>query len=312
MATIITTLKQGLQVLREEGPSTFIRKGSRFAYESTFRAYHSLTGATDRGENIYDRDWDTLVILDACRVDLMNDVRDDYPFIENVDTFTTLSSYSLGWMQRTFTDEYADEMRRTAYVTGNPFTQALFDGEEFLFLDEVWRYGWDDSVGSIPPRPITDRAISVAREHDPDRLIIHYMQPHVPFITNPELNFQRTSPDGWGEAASETIWDHVRSGAITHDEMWDGYLNNLRHVLDDVSVLLENIDAETVVLTADHGNAVGEYELYGHPRGIAIDALRVVPWIRTTASDTGSHTPEEYQTATTGDVQEKLRSLGYL
>ena len=312
MTNVITTFRQGVQVLRNEGPDALLRRGSRFAYESGFRTYHSLNGAVHRGENIYDRDWDVLVILDACRVDLMNDVADEYSFIETVDSFTSLSSYSLGWMQKTFTEAYAKEIEKTAYISGNPFTQKTFDGDELLHLDEVWRYGWDDLISSVPPRPITDRAISVARERKPDRLIIHYMQPHIPFITNSDLNFQETSPDGWGKETSETIWDHLRSGAITFEEMWDAYTDNLRVALDDVSILLRNIDADTIVLTADHGNAVGEYGLYGHPRGIAIDTLRVGPWVTTTASDTGEHQPADYQETTEGEVTDKLKALGYL
>lgn len=307
-----TTLKQGVQVLRQDGPLSLAKKGSMFAYESGFRAYHQATGAAQRGENVYNRDWDVLVILDACRVDLLDEVADEYDFLENRDTFHSLSSYSLGWMNRTFTPEYAEEMARTAHVSGNPFTQDALDASDFLELDEVWQYGWDDSVSSIPPRPVTDRAITAARTHQPDRLIVHYMQPHIPFITHPELCFQTTNPDEWGEVASETVWDRVRAGDVSYDQMWEAYLDNLRVALDDVELLLDNIDAETVAITADHGNAVGEYGLYGHPRGIALDCLRVVPWVTTTASDSGSHTPAEYdRTATNEDLDAKLEALGY-
>lgn len=52
------------------------------------------------------------------------------------------------------------------------------------------------------------------------------------------------------------------------------YLDDLRYVLDDVEILLENIAAEHVVLSADHGEAFGECGVYGHPIGFLHAAVR--------------------------------------
>jgi len=38
------------------------------------------------GTNIYERDWDALVVLDACRVDILREVADEYEFIDEVDS----------------------------------------------------------------------------------------------------------------------------------------------------------------------------------------------------------------------------------
>jgi len=54
-------------------------------------------------------------------------------------------------------------------------------------LDEVWTYAWDNELNTIPARPITDRAISTWRQEDVNKMIVHYMQPHVPFIDRPDL-----------------------------------------------------------------------------------------------------------------------------
>jgi hypothetical protein len=43
------------------------------------------------------------------------------------------------------------------------------------------------------------------------------------------------------------------------EEIWESYIENLRYVLDHVEVLLENVDAEEVAISADHGNAKGEW-----------------------------------------------------
>lgn len=39
---------------------------------------------------------------------------------------------------------------------------------------------------------MTDRAIPVAGNRDVDRLVVHYMQPHIPFLDYPELTCEMT------------------------------------------------------------------------------------------------------------------------
>lgn len=262
-----------------------------------------------RGTNVYEREWDTLVILDACRVDLLREVADEYPFVGDVDSLESVGSMSEEWMVKTFTDEHVDEVERTAYVTANVFSGRVLSADRFGELDEVWRYAWDDGLGIVPPRPVTDRAIAAARERDPERLVVHYMQPHHPFIADGTA--ERFEPDPFGREGEPTVVDALRKGRIPRDEFWAAYRENLRLVLDDVAVLLANHDAETVVLTADHGDALGEWGIYDHPAGCLHPVVKDVPWVETTASDTGAYEPEVEPSAETPAVSERLERLGY-
>ena len=63
-------------------------------------------------------------------------------------------------------------------------------------------------------------------------------------------------------------------------------------MLDDVEQLLDNIDADRVVISANHGEAFGEYGVYGRPIGALHPYVRNVPWAITTASGSGTYTPE--------------------
>lgn len=94
--------------------------------------------------------------------------------------------------------------------------------------------------------------------------------------------------------------------------MWEAYLATLRYVLDDVALLLENVDAERVVITADHGEAFGEWGFYGHTVGCPHPVVRRVPWVETTATDEETHesavTPE---VDAAFDRDQHLRDLGY-
>ena len=261
------------------------------------------------GIPIYRRDWDLLIIVDACRLDLMQEVAHSYEYISDVDTVRSLDSMTLLWMRKNFTPEWAEVMGETAYVCGNPFSRDALDANEFLELDEVWRYAWK-APGTVPPRAITDRTIEVARTRKPDRLIVHYMQPHCPFLSRPNLT-RGKQLDEFGNQAWRDVWQKLRDGDLTREEVWTGYRENLELVLDDISVLLQNVDAELAIISSDHGNSLGEWLVYGHPPNMPHDCLRVVPWIETSAVDRGTHEPTTYETEVSIDRDEQLAALGY-
>jgi hypothetical protein len=275
-----------------------------------YRGVWWLAYPIPRGTTIYERDWDVLLILDACRVDLMRSVADEYAFVgseDNVERVGSVGSMSKEWMAKTFTDEYADEVSETAYITANVFSEEMLDEDDFEALDEVWKYAWDADAGTVPPRPITDRVIRTARERDPERIIAHYVQPHHPF-----LSLDRFEAATFGPDSSDTVVDALRKGKIDRERYWSAYRDNLRAVLDDVELLLSNLDAEKVVLTADHGDALGEWGVYDHPVGCLHPAVRTVPWVETTAEDTGEYEPSDVRQGDETSVEDRLRSLGYV
>lgn len=268
-----------------------------------------------RATNVYSRKWDVLVILDGCRVDLLESVADDYAFVDNVTSLYSVGSTSEEWMQRTFGGVDSATRESTGYVTANAHLQhTSVDTNEFSVLDEVWRYGWDDELGTVRPRTMTDRAIAVHRNTDVDRLIVHYMQPHAPFLDDPELTDGMTLNGNPDSPGSVNVWDKLSDGRLSWAEVWNAYRRNLCRVLDEVALLRENVDADRLVVSSDHGNAMGELGQYGHGRHERVDSVCQVPWVVTDATDTGSYTPsvspDELRDEKQG-VEETLRALGY-
>jgi hypothetical protein len=272
------------------------------------------------GTNVYERDWDVLVLLDGCRVDSLETAMTDRAIDYEQDSLWSVGSQSKDWIQNTFGPASEEVRADTAYVTANPYSVHNIDEQDIGLLDEVWNYAWDDDLETVPPRPVTDRAIRVGRDHDYDRLIVHYMQPHAPFIAEDapyksrgfgidrDLTDKNTTPlnrDSWFNA--------IKYGDVDRDTVWESYMKTLSLVLDDVEVLLENLDADTVVFSADHGNAFGEYLTYGHPGGVLHPQIRKVPWFTTSATDERTHEPDDVdQSESDRDTEEMLRSLGYL
>ena len=80
-----------------------------------------------------------------------------------------------------------------------------------------------------------------------------------------------------------------------------------------MELLLRSVDAESVVVSSDHGNAMGEWGVYGHPPNMPHDCLRNVPWVETTANDNGEYEPSVEPTTTVdASKEEQLKSLGYI
>jgi hypothetical protein len=280
------------------------RKAAREFYVGTFR---QVGRRLNYGRRIYETDWDLLVVLDACRWDLLAEVADEYVFVDEEWAYSCASA-SGEWHRKTFREEYAVEMRRTALVSANPYTEMHVDGGDFLLIDEVWRDAFDEEIGTIPAERVVDRTIRAGRQHDPDRLVAHFMQPHYPFVPDP---LDEGIALGRDHTPWDTVWDRIRKGTLSRERAWSGYRENLRYALDHVETLLENVDAERVVITADHGNLLGEFGLYAHPQYVPIPALKRVPWCVTSATDEGRHEPAEPQETTDVSRDEQLEALGY-
>ena len=286
---------------------------------------------------VWEREWDVCCILDGCRLDLMREVaaagHESLPGPEAVDSLWSVGSQSAEWMDRTFAPEHRTEMARTAYVTGNPFSSQPcehilvtsddvlpLEADDFGVFHEAWRDEWvDDDISTIPPAPLTDAAIAIWRNREElgvDRVLVHYMQPHAPFRSQPGWFFGAADIEHWGqfadgdddvgdedleladlspeerealealaEAESEDDgdsmndpWLRVRDGDLSFEAVWAAYRDNLEWVLDDLTRLTANCDG-TIAMTSDHGNGLGEFGVWSHPPGTPVPALRRVPWV---------------------------------
>lgn len=304
------------------------RDGLAGVRETGYRLYRvgwNRLSALDRsGQHVYDADWDVLIVLDACRTDLLAEVASEFEYLPATRPVRSVASTSKEWLAKTFGSDRREETRRTAYVTGNPFSASMLDATDFAVLDEVWQYGWDDDLGTVPADPLTDRAIAHWRAGAADRMIVHYMQPHFPSVPHPEVGSGidiEAVGDHW-----ESVWDALRRGQISETAVWTAYRDNLRYALEHVQRLVESIDADRVVITADHANSFGSWGLYGHPSA-PIRAIREVPWVALRARDTGAYDPDPQAWVDAGQqrnssergreapdeaVAAKLRNLGYL
>jgi hypothetical protein len=282
----------------------------------SLRALQAVGRRLPYGTSVYEREWDVLVVLDGCRVDTLRRVASDAPALGEVGAVRSVGSSSSEWLERTF-DPARAPVDRTVMVTGNTWTDRYLDAAAFAALDEVWKYAWDEEHNTVPARAVTDRALSAARERDPDRLVVHYMQPHHPFVPDPiadDDGLART-----GTASSETNpWVLLRRGEVSRERVRAAYRANLRYVLEEVSALIANV-AGRVAVTADHANLFGEWGLYGHPMHTPVPALLRVPWAEATGEGCRTRHPDReppeplpVSRVYGGSDRDRLAALGYL
>jgi hypothetical protein len=243
---------------------------------------------THRGTHVLDEDWDNLIVLDACRYDMLAETG---WYTDRLELRRSRGSNTPEFLKENFAGA---DLLDTVYVTGNPQVDVHL-GEECYEVVSVWESAWDEGLGTVPPGPVTEAAIEAHERYPDKRIVVHYMQPHYPFVgeTGREaigeqsgVELSRRLADGETDADRDhaTVWERLQAGDLDRETVWAAYVENLEFVLPHVEELLDAFAGRTVV-TSDHGNMAGErvgflpFRLYGHPYGIYTPELVSVPWV---------------------------------
>lgn len=274
---------------------------------------HRIATVSSSGDLIWEDDWDLLIILDACRPEWLREVSSEYGFLPPVSEQSVRRSVggaSPDWYEKTFNKASPNQLKDLGVITANSFANKHVPDAVNPFLDlEKWAF--DEDLGVVPAHIVTDEAIRVGRDIQKGQYIVHYLQPHIPFLKRQgercNIGLQRTDVQ---HRESGYIFN-IAAGREPLEQAVKHFKDNLRYVLDEVEILLNNFEANNTVITADHGTALGERFIYGHKQGVDIDAIRRVPWVVTEASDYGTHQPPQYEATTETSREERLAALGY-
>lgn len=209
------------------------------------------------GTNIVEKDWRNLIILDGGRRDILEDILET-----EVSSIISKNSSSLDWLKENFQDEHKD----IVMVTGNPYIHKFSDREPeeiFCAVYDAWEYNYDDVF--LEPEAV-NAALRDAKSKYPDkRFIIHYMQPHFPHENQQDI--------------TKDLWNKFRLGERSEEDLRNIYGENYEYVIEKgVLEALQKLEGKTII-SADHGQLLGEYGLYGHPSHLKVKELVEVPWI---------------------------------
>ncbi len=246
-------------------------------------------GKQGRPTLVTEREWDHLILLDACRHDTMEAVLSrDFGRTARVPFVFSPGSDTFEWLAASIAENPSrHRLADVALVSGTPYhSRAYFEQQGWPFpyrhAFDLWRDPfWDHDWNTCRPETVTTVAIDAAQKVD--RLLVHYVQPHFPSVV------ENLADQGAGIIkkkilgqeigdAHYPIWKLIESGSIPLRRALHLYEDNLRTALRSVQTLVSALDGR-VVITSDHGNLFGEYGLYGHPGSLRVPELVMVPWI---------------------------------
>lgn len=273
---------------------------------------------TKNGKSVMAEDWDTLIILDGCRYDLFEAVNTIDGDLSQVQS---LGSTSSEFLRENFEDGCFHD---TVYISANPFMNVVGENT-FHKLYSLIKTEWDETHQTVLPEDVVAATLKAHKEHPDKRLIVHFMQPHYPFLgeTGEKISHRgissRNKEDQNG-SSNYTVWGQLqyRIADFSEEMVWKAYRENLELVLPHVATLIDELDGKSVI-SSDHGNMVGDRQTpipvkgYGHTGELRVEGLVDVPWLVVDSEDrrpvkSEPPTEQEIETAT----QDKLEALGYV
>jgi hypothetical protein len=297
---------------------------------------------------ILDEKWDYLIVLDACRYDSFEKYYKEYLPKGNLSKKYSLGSNTPQWLRENFKVQ-----TDIIYITGNPKICSTnkvdgFDAKtKFSKVYDIWHGSWNDKLNTVEPQVLGNKAKDIINENSGKRTIVHYMQPHEPYLTYSNKHYsERKKPKcmqyfifrciakfftcvrfyHWSfrwkisemldiEPSTQMYWLLKERG---DEGLKEYYEENLRQALVSINDLIKYLSG-TIVISSDHGEVLGENGLYGHWPHSKNQILREVPWFvikNNKGKDIKSNEKTIKPTVTEKEVSKeeietKLKMLGY-
>ncbi len=261
--------------------------------------------------NILNKNWDILIILDACRHDYFKNVYKNY-FEGKLEKHISPASNTIEWCKKVF----INKKDNIIYISPNPYINSKikikgFDAKRHFYkVIDVWDFGWDKKLGTVHPKEVNKAAIKALSDFSKKRFIIHYMQPHFPYITEGGFDgwsdiINRNKRINWNLTGIKMSLGDIIKRNIKRKNIWkvkkifglrykhpmekliqeggerklkEVYKKELEFVMSYVQQLLSKIKDKKIVITSDHGELLGEYGEYGHHPNMHVNKLVEVPW----------------------------------
>jgi len=269
-------------------------------------------------EQILKGDWDILIILDACRYDIFKEISKELLInTDNLKKMISPATHTVEWLVKTFNEHFLSDV---IYISSNPFINSKgikpeqgnlsFNGKEnFKRIIDVWDTSWNPDISTVHPIDVNKAAIVSIDIHPKFRHIIHYMQPHSPYIfygglkshLHPVQNLQKNL----GATNELSIFSKIMKIVFSQETLWKighklgrnptwdlgkiwlkygregiikGYREDLKLVINHVKKLIKLFPNKKIIITSDHGERLGENGNYGHG-GKREKVLIEVPWL---------------------------------
>ena len=187
------------------------------------------------------KEWDILFILDACRYDTFKRVN----FIPGeLSLVQSVGSSTVEWSRKTIRGNYPNII----YISANPNISLYMLKKHgvqkvpFAHLNAVWKWGWDDKLKTVLPQTVNEAALKLRQQYPGKKMVLHYMQPHFPYIgehrIDPAGDWEPLEKGGFKFREGKSVWERLRIGTISKQEVVKAYESNLEAVLEKVQNLI--------------------------------------------------------------------------
>ena len=288
---------------------TLARETNRLFHSRAFRREYNTDGI-----DVLNQDWDIMIILDACRADVFEDL---VPIEGHYQRVESRGAQTLEFLRGNFQNR---SLLDTVYVTANPMyrrNESLINARFHATIDVWMEAGWNDTYNTVLPETVADWTIKASDRFPNKRLIAHFIQPHFPFITD-DVRESWLTPDP--ASGGRSFWKQIRCGQLSFSraELWDAYRDNLSTTIPHVKRIIDQVTGKTVI-TSDHGNLFGEriwpapIRDWGHPDQTYVGELISVPWLSVSGTRRKISENKQIHLAKMQGKNpgERLRELGY-
>lgn len=264
----------------------------------------------DQIDAITNETWKNLIILDACRYDRFAGSCDLSGNLKKARSpaFQGKGSPTSVWYKNIFKGNYEEIIHISSHPRVNSKMEVEgFEGEKHFFkVVDLWDTEWNDEMGTVLPEDVTKRAIEIFEESPEKKFVVHYMQPHTPYLSlRPPVTKKKKTPKS-RISPSRRLRNFVVSKArnvigdkeavdlmkllglpplspmddalrkVGEEGVRKAYRKNLSRVLDCVEELVRRIDEKSII-TSDHGELLGEGGRFGHELKERPELVEV-PW----------------------------------
>lgn len=271
--------------------------------------------ARNLGTYLLGESWDNIIILDACRYDVFKEKFKETRMRGRLDSKTTRGTETKTFLLENFGNGRHDDI---VCITANPYVDRLLK-DRFHRIIPVWKHGWSNEHQTVLPETTYAYALAAIRRYPGKRLIIHFMQPHYPYIgftlpgalrnVDPKT-VRRPRPRIRHKDTLLSVHSSDIYAVVDRATLFRAYKRNLEMALSYVKDLVEILPGKTVV-TSDHGEAFGEYihplipiRFYGHARGYRLPVLTKLPWLVIDAKEKADM--PRRTTSLGGDIEKRI------
>jgi len=257
-------------------------------------------------QRIMEKRWDVLVILDGCRYDYF----EKYNTIEgNLKKVKSPVTGTKAWLRRITSYDCSNII----YMTPMVKFDLWYPKHGFFKVIRLWDKNITYKYAGVDPIGIAKRAVECIKEYPDKRVIVHFFTPHPPFLTiDPEHQQKIKEESNLADKNIEksklkrkilfilwilkqrfptVVFWHLERLLGVHSGMLvlfqaggfklirQLYYDNLMLVFDAVKEIKDSVNKK-IVVTADHGQRLGEYGMFGHG-GWNSKSMVTVPWFET-------------------------------